>query len=99
MSLIKISDAIENLRSELEHARDKGKGKNLQFDMGEIELELQVVAENETSGGAKINWWIFSGGVDAKKKNADTHKLKLTLKALDTDGNPLRVSSSGKRAD
>ena len=99
MSLIRISDAIENLRSELEHARDEGEGKKLQFDMGLIELELQIVAENESSGGAKINWWIFGGGVDAKEKNVATHKLKLTLQALDAKGNPLRVSSPGERSN
>jgi hypothetical protein len=92
MALIRLSDAIENLRAELAHAQEHGKGKNLQFGVGSIELELEVVAENETSGGAKINWWIFGGGVDAKAKDASKHKLKLTLEAVDASGKPLRVS-------
>jgi len=33
MALIRLSDAIENLRAELAHARDQGKGKDLQLDV------------------------------------------------------------------
>lgn len=92
MALIRLSDAIENLREELAHARDQGKGKDLQFNVGLIDIELEVVAENETSGNAKINWWVFGGGLDAKAKDASKHKLKLALEAVDADGKPLRVS-------
>ena len=92
MALIRLSDAIENLRAEPAHARDPGKGKDLQFNVGSIDIELEVVAEDETSGGTKINWWIFGGGVDAKAKDASKHKLKLTLEAVDASGKPLRVS-------
>ena len=64
----------------------------VQFNVGSIDIELEVVAENETSVGAKINWWIFGGGMDAKAKDASKHKLKLMLEAVDASGKPLRVS-------
>ena len=100
MALIRLSDAIDNLRAELAHARDQGKGQNLQFNVGLIDLELEVIAENETSGGAKINWWLFGGGLDAKAKDASKHKLKLTLEAVDASGKPLRVSGrQGERPE
>jgi hypothetical protein len=94
MSLIKLSDAIENLRAELRHAQEKGKDQNLQFDLQSIELELEVIAEGESGVSGKINWYIFGGGVDSKIKDATKHKLKLTLKAVDENGQPIRVSSS-----
>lgn len=92
MSLIKLSDAIENLREELRLAQEKGKSQNLQFDLLSIELELEVIAEDESGVSGKINWYIFGGGVDSKAKDASKHKLKLTLKAVDASGQPIRVS-------
>lgn len=93
MGLIKLSDAIENLREELRLAQEKGKNQNLQFDTQLIELELEISAENESGAAGKVNWYIFGGGVDAKAKDASKHKLKLTLKAVNASGQPIRVSS------
>ena len=99
MGLIRLSDAIENLRAELKLAQDKGKGKGLQFNVGAIEIELEVVAESELGTSGKINWWILGGGVDTKDKDSSKHKLKLTLQPveIDQDGNekPLKVAQTG----
>jgi hypothetical protein len=94
MTLSRLSEAIESLRAELEYAQREGQGKKLQFNIGAIELELEVLVEKEASGGAKLNWWIFVGGADAKVKGSDRHKLKLTLLAIDSGGQPLRVSKT-----
>jgi hypothetical protein len=92
MGLIRLSDAIENLRGELRLAQEKGKNQNLQFSVGSIEVELEVVAEDETSASGKINWWIFGGGLDSKIKDSSKHRLKLTLQIVDDSGKPIRVS-------
>ena len=94
MAMIRLSDAIENLRAELARAHKVGKSQDINLNLGGIELELEVVAEDETSGDAKVNWWIFGGGVSGKMKDASTHKLKLNLQAVDKKGRPLRVSRS-----
>jgi len=98
MGLIRLSDAIENLRAELKLAQDKGKDKGLQFNVGAIEIELEVVAETELGTSGKVNWWILGGGVDTKDKDSSKHKLKLTLQPveIDRDGNekPLKVNQS-----
>ena len=89
MGLIKVSDAIENLRKELRLAQEKGKNQSLQFDIQSIELELEVIAEDESNVSGKINWYILGGGVTSKVKDASKHKLKLTLTAVDEYGRPL----------
>lgn len=94
MGLIKLSDAIENLRKELKLAQEKGENQNLQFDIQSIELELEVIAEGESGASGKINWYIFGGGVDSKVKDASKHKIKLMLKAVDATNQPIRVSKS-----
>lgn len=98
MGLIKLSDAIENLREELKIAQEKGKKQDLQFDLQSIDLELEVIAEGESGASGKINWYIFGGGVDLKVKDISKHKLKLTLKAIDVNSDqPIRVSKSQER--
>lgn len=97
MGLIKLSDAIENLREELRLAQKKGKNQSLQFDLQSIELELEVIAEGESGVSGKVNWYIFGGGVDSKVKDASKHKLKLILKAVDASGQPIQVSKLQER--
>ena len=92
MGLIRLSDAVENLREELKLAQEKGKNQQLQFNLESIEIELEVVAETEIDASGKINWWILGGGVDTKAKDASKHKLKLSLQAIDASGRPLKVS-------
>lgn len=92
MSLIRLSDAIDNLREELKFTQEKGKNQNIQFNVGSIEVELEVIAEEETGGSGKVNWWILGGSVDSKTKDASKHKLKLTLQVVDDRGRPLQVS-------
>ena len=92
MGLIKLSDAIENLREELKAAQEKGKDQELKFDIQTIDLELEVVAEGESGASGKINWYIFGGSVDSKVKDASKHKVKLTLTATGPNGQPYRVS-------
>ena len=92
MGLIRLSDAVENLREELKLAQEKGKNQDLQFNVGSIEIELEVVAETEIDASGKINWWILGGGMDTRAKDASRHKLKLSLQAVDASGQPLKVS-------
>jgi hypothetical protein len=92
MTLTRLSDAIESLRTELEHAQKEGESKELRFNIEAIEIELEVLVEKEGSGDTKVNWWILAAGAEARVKNANKHRLKLTLKAVDASGQPLRVS-------
>ncbi len=97
MAKIQLSEAIENLRAELQSAQDQGKDQDLQFRLGPIELELEVVAEKGAEGEAKVNWWIFGGGVSGNVSDASTHKIKLTLQAVDKNGKPIQVANSAER--
>ena len=92
MALISLANAIENLRAELEGALRQGKDRDIQFNIDSVDLEMEVVAEDETSGGAKVNWWIFGGGLDTKIKDASKHKLKLSMQPVNKHGEPLRIA-------
>jgi len=89
---IRLSEAIENLREELKLARNKGENRDLQFNVGAIEIELEVVMEKDAGASGKINWYLFAGTMDSKAKDTSKHKLKLSLNAIDNNGNSVRVS-------
>jgi|NOAtaT_6_FD_contig_111_765015_length_1846_multi_2_in_0_out_0_2 hypothetical protein len=92
MGLIRLSDAINELREELKISQEKGKKHDLQFSIGAIEVEFEVIVEEELGSSAKVNWWIFGGGIDSKMKDASKHKIKLTLQVVDSSDRPFRVS-------
>jgi hypothetical protein len=73
-----LAEAIASLRADLESAISEGHGKGVQFELGEIELTLQLVATKH--GGGKIGWSVL--GVDAGAGNERTHTVKLALKPL-----------------
>jgi len=70
-----LAAAITALRADLESAMAEGQGKDVQFDLGEVELTLLLVADKHTGG--KIGWSVL--GVDAGGKSERTHSVKLVL--------------------
>jgi hypothetical protein len=68
-------NAIAALREDLQGAMDEGRGKDMQFGLGDIELTLQLVATKKLGG--KIGWSL--AGIDAGGQSERTHSVKLTL--------------------
>jgi Trypsin-co-occurring domain 2 len=95
---IPLRDAVRALRAEIMAAAEDASGKSVRFELGQIELEFQVVAKGEKSAdgkfSGKINFHIFS--VDAALggggKHADerTQKIKFVLMptGIDAMGKP-----------
>jgi Trypsin-co-occurring domain 2 len=73
-----LANAIAALRADLESGISEGRGKDVQFGLGDIELTLQLVATKHAGG--KIGWSVL--GVDAGGQSERTHAVKLTLKPL-----------------
>jgi hypothetical protein len=44
-----------------------------------------VAAEDTTSVGGEVGWWIFKATAGAAAKDAFTHKVKLTLNVGDIE--------------
>jgi hypothetical protein len=90
-------DAIQELRENLAEAIRRGKPDTLKFDVGNIELELTMVATREGGGGGKISFGILGWGAEAnlsgKLSDAATHRIKLVLKPRMPDGGDVLVSS------
>lgn len=78
-----LAQAIQGLRSELAEAIELGKDQDLKFDVGNIELELGLVATQEGGAGGKISFSLFGlaseASLEGKLAREVTHRLKLNL--------------------
>lgn len=92
-----LSDAIQQLRSELANAMARAPKTGLRFQPGPVELSLQVAVTNNLGGKAGIKWWVIEAGAEASREvvNTQTLKLSLTPVFLDENGEARDVLISG----
>ncbi|MBU2357917.1 MAG: hypothetical protein KKB02_03135 [Alphaproteobacteria bacterium] len=85
---ISIADAVENLRTQILEAIERGNdAEGIKFGLSEVEVELQLVAEQKVGLGVKGGWSfaVFSGDVsaDAETTKAQTHTIRFKLTVED----------------
>jgi Trypsin-co-occurring domain 2 len=85
---VRLSSALETLRSDLETAWESGQGKGVRFRISEVTLTLQAVARLDKEGGGKLRWWVVEagGGVTSGKETTQTLVLTLTPELYDAQG-------------
>jgi hypothetical protein len=88
-----LAKAIASLRAELQEALEAGHGEAVQFRLGRVEVELEVVvkASAEAKGGARF--WLVSAEAKGDVGRDKRHRIKLELQPVDERGKPLKVSS------
>jgi hypothetical protein len=96
---LELAEMIKGLRAQLAEAQREGEDKGIRFTVEDVELELQITAEEQAAGGMSAKFYVFTGKLDGSKKDAVTQKLKLKLKAEKADGKPLEIADYGPRPD
>ncbi|MGE3289106.1 MAG: trypco2 family protein [Pseudonocardia sp.] len=91
---IELAELIGRLRAELAEAMRAGEESDLRFELGPVELELNVAVAKEATPGAKVKFWVVELGSDAKLSSSVTQKITLTLDPRRT-GVPGRPLISG----
>jgi len=76
---VELAELIGQLRAELTTAMAEGGGEDLRFELGDVELELNVKVAKEVKSGAKVRFWVVDAGVDGKVAADSGHVIKLTL--------------------
>ncbi|MFH0173085.1 trypco2 family protein [Streptomyces cacaoi] len=94
MNDITVGDAIDHLRAELTAARDRAAEGGMRFELGDISLELTVELRRESTGKGSIKAWVVSGEAGATRSETATHRLAFTLRAVDPDGQGVRIANS-----
>lgn len=96
MAGIELADAIRDLRSQLTRAAQEANDSDIKFELGPIELELQVAASKEAGAEAGVKWLVFNAGAQTNFAAESTQTLKLTLNPKDGQGNTISVSNQGQ---
>ncbi|SPF05243.1 trypco2 family protein [Streptomyces sp. MA5143a] len=94
---IELADAVQAVRDELITAAARSSGQDVIFEVGDIELEFSVELHKEIKGGLKVKAWVVEAGVDGGGDSTRTHRVAVTLKALDSStGEPWRVRNQSR---
>jgi len=77
-----LTEIIKTLRSDISEAIRSGEGHGIQFELNQIEIELQTVIE--TGGDGKIEFKVLGVGaeVGGNLSQTKTHSIKLNLTAI-----------------
>jgi hypothetical protein len=94
---VKLSDAIEQVRVELERAIVAGTDSQVAFRAGPVELEFQVAFEATGSADAGVRVWVLSAGAKAQATRSTTHRLKVTLTPADRQGKDILIGSKASK--
>ncbi|MEU4447998.1 trypco2 family protein [Actinosynnema sp. NPDC050801] len=94
---IELADAVASLRDELLTAVAYGRGQEIGFVVGPIELEfgVELKADAKAKGGFKA--WVVAAEVEAGVGRVATHRVRVSLTPKARDGGDLLVSGSGAR--
>jgi len=98
MSELGLSEAIGQLRREIGASMQAARNEPLQFQLGAVELELQVQLAAKAGVKGEAKWVVVSFGADAGAERTRTHKVKLTLKPTH-EGRDVHVSDEMVRPD
>ncbi|KUN93212.1 trypco2 family protein [Streptomyces caeruleatus] len=94
---IELADAVQAVRDELITAAARSSGQDVIFEVGDIELEFGVELRKEVKGGVKVKAWVVEAGANAGGGTTRTHRVTVTLKAVDAvTGQPWKVRNESR---
>jgi len=74
-----LTEVIQELRVELARSMRAADGQDLRFELGPVELELQVTASREVTADGGIRFYVVSAGAKGTETEQHVHTVKLTL--------------------
>jgi NTP-dependent ternary system trypsin peptidase co-occuring protein len=89
---IPLADLVNAVRAELESASIEARTQKLQFEVKDVQLELEVATTGTRTAEGGLKLWVVTIGGKGSKENAATHKVTLNLSAVTADGTKFRVS-------
>jgi hypothetical protein len=95
---LELAQIIEALRAELENAMMTGAGRDIQFPVKGVEIELQVGVTKSADARTGVKFWVFELGAGGEYAHESLQKLTVTLDTpVDHDGKPIRVAQPTSR--
>lgn len=94
---IPLADLIDAIRAELETAAITARNRSLQFEVKDVQLEVEVITTGtrQAEGGLKV--WALTVGASGSRGHTATQKVTLTLGAVGPDGAKFQVRDASSR--
>ena len=94
-SEIGLAEAIDVVRGELRTAQDAGRGADVRFSVGSIEIELAIEVVKKAGGQASIKVLnMLSVGGKGEVSKGETNRVKVVLNPISVGGAPFEVASA-----
>jgi len=77
-----LAETIAALRSELAAALVEGQGHQLQFRLGDVDIEFQVAITRDASADGGVRFGVISFGAKGRLANEATHRIALKMQPL-----------------
>ncbi|XVQ15890.1 trypco2 family protein [Spirillospora sp. CA-255316] len=93
MGELGLAATIAALRDELAEAMTDASDSDLRFEVGQVQLELNILVARATTGTAKAKFWVVEVGGDAGYRQEEVQRISVTLEApVDRTGRPVQVT-------
>ena len=91
-SKVGLADVVEALRAELSEAMARARGQEIQFPVGEIQVEFQIGVTREAEGKAGLKVWVLELGAGASYTRESVQKITVSLEPpVTADGQSVKV--------
>ncbi|MFF5003995.1 trypco2 family protein [Streptomyces phaeochromogenes] len=80
---IRLSEWIQALRQEVQAAQQSA-GSQPMFELGSLEVEVDLCTTREATGRAGLRFWVVEGGTERKRGKSVTQRVRVTLSPLHT---------------
>lgn len=99
MKKLRLADMLVMLRAELLEARRQAAAQDLQFNVDEMEVEVQFTTslEGEVSGAA--DFWVVHAELGGTINRETVHTLRLKLTPELAEGEDLKISDQAGRPE
>ncbi len=78
-----LAEAVEQVRSELEVAINRGAASSVAFEAGPVEMEFDVAFSASGGGDAALRVWVVNVTARGDVNRTTTNRLKITLQPVD----------------
>lgn len=90
-----LADAVELVRSELSRARRPVEDEGISFNVTSVEMEFAGEIRRDVQTKGEVRFWVFTGGASASGAQSASHRVKVTLEAVDAaSGERIQINES-----
>ncbi len=90
-----LAEAIDAVRGELRKAQDAGRGADVRFSVGSVEVELAIEVVKKAGAQASVKVLsLLSVGGKGEVSRGNTHRVTVVLNPVGVGGAPFEVASA-----